>query len=154
FSWRQARQAVHISHTMHLLSPKGFRAAAVHTGIKSTPKPDVALLVCDAPQPASAAAMFTTNKVVAAPVKVAQENLRSNRGTVRAIVVNSGNANACTGARGERDARATSSLAALQIGCDATQILPCSTGIIGHLLPMTKTRRGIEIVSKSLGTSL
>jgi len=97
---------------MHLLSPKGFRAAAVAAGIKSSGNLDVAVLICDAPQAASAAAVFTTNKVVAAPVVVGRENLSSSCGRVRAIVVNAGNANACTGSQGQHDARRTCALAA------------------------------------------
>ena len=91
---------------MHLLTPKGFLAGAVHAGIKSTKKNDVGLLVCTAPRPATAAAVFTTNKVFAAPVKVGREYIRASRGRVRAVVVNAGNANACTGPAGLAAARA------------------------------------------------
>src|SRR3954464_3896438 len=118
----------------HLLSPRGFRAAGVYAGIKSRQVPDVALLICD--RPASAAALFTTNPVFAAPVLVGREHARS--GKLRGVVVNAGNANACTGKQGERDARRMCELAASIAGCAATQILPSSTGIIGHLLPMDK----------------
>ncbi|MBC8109033.1 MAG: bifunctional ornithine acetyltransferase/N-acetylglutamate synthase, partial [Anaerolineae bacterium] len=138
---------------MHLLSPKGFLAGAVHAGIKSTKKNDVGLLICDAPQLATAAAVFTTNKVFAAPVKIGREHLRESSGRLRGVIVNSGNANACTGAQGDRDARRMCALTAAQLGCDPKQILPCSTGIIGHLMPMQKIERGIIGAASKLGSS-
>src|SRR5436853_4022572 len=85
---------------LHLLSPRGFRASAVYAGIKSKHTPDIGLLVCETR--ASAAAVFTTNKVFAAPVKIGREHIADGR--LRAVVVNSGNANACTGRQGEIDA--------------------------------------------------
>ncbi|CAN5524471.1 bifunctional glutamate N-acetyltransferase/amino-acid acetyltransferase ArgJ [soil metagenome] len=138
---------------MHLLSPKGFVAGAVHAGIKSSKKNDVGLLICDAPPLASAAAVFTTNKVFAAPVKIGREHLCASGGRLRGVVVNSGNANACTGAQGDRDARRMCSLAAKTISCEPKQILPCSTGIIGHLMPMQKIERGIIRAAAQLGRS-
>ncbi|CAN5567334.1 bifunctional glutamate N-acetyltransferase/amino-acid acetyltransferase ArgJ [soil metagenome] len=135
---------------LHLLSPKGFRAGAVHAGIKSKQTPDVGLLVCD--RLATAAAVFTTNMVFAAPVKIGRENIAG--GKLRAIVVNSGNANACTGKQGEKDGRAMCALAAAAIGCDAGDVLPSSTGIIGHLLPMEKVRNGITHAYLALGDSV
>lgn len=134
----------------HLLTPLGFRAGAVHAGIKSKKTPDVALLFCDTL--ATAAAVFTTNKVFAAPIKVGREHIASD--TLRGVVVNAGNANACTGKQGERDARRMCALAAEVAECDPTEILPSSTGIIGHLLPMRKVERGIAEAGKSLGSSL
>src|SRR5205085_1882112 len=133
-----------------LLSPRGFRATGVYAGIKSKHARDVGLLVCD--RPASAAAVFTTNKVFAAPVKVGREHVAG--GKLRAIVVNSGNANACTGRQGEKDARRMCELAARAVGCDAGQVLPSSTGIIGHPLPMEKIERGIADAAQHLGDSL
>ncbi len=134
---------------LHLLSPRGFRAGAVYAGIKSKQTPDVGLLVCD--RLANAAAVFTTNKVFAAPVKVGRENIAGGR--LQAVVVNAGNANACTGKQGEKDARAMCDLAAKAVGCDASAVLPSSTGIIGHLLPMDKVRAGIAGASAALGNS-
>src|SRR3954468_322950 len=119
---------------LHLLSPLGFRAAGVYAGIKSKHAPDVALLLSDGL--ASAAAVFTTNKVFAAPVKVGREHVKS--GQLRGVVVNAGNANACTGKQGERDARRMCQLAGEVFGCDAREVLPSSTGIIGHLMAMEK----------------
>jgi len=135
--------------TLHLLSPRGFRAAGVPAGIKTTGKPDVGLLT--AARPVSAAAVFTTNKVFAAPVQVGREHV--GNGKLRAVVVNSGNANACTGAAGLRDARRMCSLAGKLLDCDAETVLPSSTGIIGHALPMDKIERGIADAAKTLGDS-
>jgi glutamate N-acetyltransferase/amino-acid N-acetyltransferase len=134
---------------LHLLSPRGFRAGAAAAGIKSSGKTDVAILLCD--RPASAAAVFTSNKVFAAPVKIGRENVAS--GKLRGIVVNSGNANACTGRQGERDAMEMCRLAARVAGCSPKEILPGSTGIIGHELPMAKLRSGIAAAGKNLGNS-
>jgi glutamate N-acetyltransferase / amino-acid N-acetyltransferase len=134
---------------VHLLSPKGFRASGVKAGIKLSGNTDVGLLLCDTV--ATAAAVFTANKVVAAPVVVGREHIAS--GKLRGIVVNSGNANACTGRRGEKDARTMCALTANAIGCDAKSILPSSTGIIGHLLPMEKVTAGISAAAVALGNS-
>jgi glutamate N-acetyltransferase / amino-acid N-acetyltransferase len=134
---------------LHLLSPAGFKSGAVHAGIKQKRTADVGLLVCDTL--ATAAAVFTTNKVVAAPVVVGREHVRG--GKLRAVVVNSGNANACTGARGLRDARRMCALAADEIGAGPQQVLPSSTGIIGHMLPMEKVEAGIRDAGRTLGDS-
>src|SRR5213079_3016727 len=114
-------------------------AAGVYAGIKSKHAPDIGLLVCDTP--ATAAAVFTTNKVIAAPVKVGREHVAG--GKLRGVVVNAGNANACTGRQGERDARQMCRVAAEVTGAEAGQILPSSTGVIGHLMPMEKVEAGI-----------
>lgn len=135
---------------LHLLSPRGFRATGVHAGIKSTDKPDVGLLVCE--RRATAAAVFTTNRVFAAPVKIGREHVA--RGTLRGVVVNAGNANACTGKPGERDARRMCTLAASVFRCAAREVLPSSTGVIGHPLPMDKLERGIIEAGQYLGDSL
>ena len=132
---------------LHLCSPKGFRASGVYAGIKSRQSPDVGMLVCDLPCPA--AAVFTTNRVVAAPVKVGREHIAG--GKLHGIVVNSGNANACTGHQGERDARQMCFLAGITIGCEARLVLPSSTGIIGQALAMEKVERGIAHAGHSLG---
>jgi glutamate N-acetyltransferase/amino-acid N-acetyltransferase len=132
-----------------LLSPRGFRAGAVYAGIKSKRTPDVAMLVCDTV--ATAAAVFTTNKVFAAPVKIGRVHVA--RGTLRGVVVNAGNANACTGKQGEIDAMRMCELAADAIDAKPREILPSSTGIIGHLLPMEKLERGIRRAARDLGDS-
>jgi glutamate N-acetyltransferase/amino-acid N-acetyltransferase len=120
---------------------KGFRAAGVSAGIKATKKLDLALVVSDAP--ATAAAMFTQNLVQAAPVLVCKEHLQKSGGLVRAIVVNSGCANACTGDLGMADARAMAEETAKLVGCPVEQVLVASTGVIGVNLPMDRLRSGI-----------
>src|SRR5206468_12584456 len=116
-------------------------------GIKSKRAPDVGLLVCETP--ATAAAVFTTNKVFAAPVKIGRAHVSGGR--LRAVVVNAGNANACTGRQGERDAMQMCRVAAEVVGCEMGEVLPSSTGIIGHLLPMEKLERGIREAGAALG---
>ena len=132
---------------LHICSPKGFRASGVYAGIKTQNAPDVGMIVSDLV--ATAAAVFTTNKVVAAPVVVGRENVAG--GKLHGIVVNAGNANACTGKQGDLDARRMCHLAGIAIGCDERLVLPSSTGIIGHLLPMDKMERGIAHAGHALG---
>src|SRR4029450_8815713 len=105
-------------------TPQGFRAAGMHCGIKRE-KPDLALLVSDVP--ASAAGVFTTNKVKAAPVRYTQRAIAD--GHAQAIVVNSGNANACTGDQGMTDAGEMAQLAASALGMDPALVLVASTGV-------------------------
>ena len=128
-------------------APKGFRAAGIHCGIKSGKK-DLALIVSESV--ASAAAMFTTNAVKAAPVVVSQERVQS--GAAQAIIVNSGNANACSGAQGRRDAREMGMLTAQALGIAEEFVLVASTGVIGVLLPMTTIRQGIPLLAQRLST--
>jgi glutamate N-acetyltransferase/amino-acid N-acetyltransferase len=132
---------------LHLLSPRGFRAGASHAGIKSGGAADIALLICDVP--ASAAAVFTTNTVISPAVMVGRQHVAGGR--LRGVVVNSGNANACTGPRGLRDANRMCRLVAEIAGCEPREILPSSTGIIGRLLPMDKIERGIAGAAANLG---
>lgn len=113
--------------------PRGFQSAAAACGLKKKSALDIALISCNAP--ASAAAVFTTNLVKAAPVLVSQEHLRRMRGRARAIVVNSGNANCCTGQEGLGASRATARAVAWQLGCRPEEVLVCSTGVIGVPLP-------------------
>ena len=138
---------------LHLLSPFGFRASGVYAGLKSKHVPDVGLLLNEGPSP-TAAAVFTTNKVFAAPIKVGREHIAESNGRLRAVVVNAGNANACTGRQGEKDARRMCALAAVVADCEEWEVLPSSTGIIGHLLPMEKIERGIREAGEYLGDSL
>jgi glutamate N-acetyltransferase/amino-acid N-acetyltransferase len=139
-----------MAQALHLLSPKGFRAAGVYAGIKSKNAPDVGLLICD--RLAAATALFTTNPVFAASIKVGRQHIRA--GKLRGVVVNAGNANACTGKQGERDALRMCAIAASVARCKPAEILPSSTGIIGHLLPMEKLERGIAEAGQNLGSSL
>ena len=131
-------------------APRGFRAAATHCGIKDGEADDLAMVVCDA-QGAAAAATFTTNRVAAAPVRWTRETIR--HGKVRAAVVNSGNANACTGERGLRDAQATAAAAAEALGLEPANIAVCSTGKIGRYLPIDTLLAGIPVVAAQLDAS-
>jgi len=118
----------------------GFRFAGVACGIKKSKKKDLALIFSE--RPATAAALFTTNRVKAAPVLVGLERMK--RGRLQAVVANSGNANACTGAAGVRAAQAACREAGLRLGIDPQLVLPCSTGVIGVPLSVAKVRRGIQ----------
>jgi glutamate N-acetyltransferase/amino-acid N-acetyltransferase len=120
--------------------PRGFRYAGVVSGLRSEPnRRDVAVILTDGP--ASAAGVFTQNRVCAAPVQVSRKRLPSN--AIRAVVVCSGNANACTGEQGVRDAERMAELVARDIGCSPTDVLVASTGIIGRPLPMPILEAGI-----------
>lgn len=131
-------------------APRGFRAGAARCGIKQAEADDVALVVCDA-DGATAAATFTTNRVCAAPVHWSRAAVA--RGAVRAAVVNSGNANACTGERGLRDAEAMAAMAAEALGLEPHQVAVASTGIIGHYMPMAKLPPGIAAAARALDGS-
>ncbi|HVS16037.1 MAG TPA: bifunctional glutamate N-acetyltransferase/amino-acid acetyltransferase ArgJ [Thermoanaerobaculia bacterium] len=126
-------------------SPRGFRAAGVASGIKREGL-DLALLASDGE--AGAAGMFTSNRVRAAPVRWCERVLASAR--ARAIVANSGNANACTGEAGERAAAAMARLTAEALGADPERILVASTGVIGHPLPLAPLERGIPAAAAAL----
>jgi glutamate N-acetyltransferase/amino-acid N-acetyltransferase len=128
--------------------PLGFSLGGVHAGLKRNPtREDVALVVSD--MPAVAAGVYTTNLVFAAPVAY-DRSLTPGRG-FRGVVVNSGNANACTGARGLDDARAMAAAAAATVGADARSMLVLSTGIIGEFLPLEKVTAGIARAAARLG---
>jgi glutamate N-acetyltransferase/amino-acid N-acetyltransferase len=120
--------------------PGGFRAAGVACGIKPSGNHDVGLLVCDAERPVSAA-RFTATGVPAAPVLVSQERCKLNE--LRAVLANSGCANAATGGRGLDDAAKTQGAAAMALGCDPAEIALASTGGISHALPVEKMLQGI-----------
>lgn len=139
-----------------IVAPQGFLASGVFCDIKRLgtgkgsnkgAKRDLALIVSEVP--ATAAGLFTTNQVCAAPVKVCLEHLRE--GVAQAIVVNSGNANACTGRQGLKDARAMAALTAQAFHLPATQVLVASTGRIGVPLPMASLRAGIADAAQLLG---
>lgn len=124
----------------------GFRFAGVCCGLKESGKRDLALIVSD--RPATAAGAFTSNRVQAAPVVIGRERLR--RGLVQAVVINSGNANACTGQKGELVARKTTRLVGRCLGIDEQLVVPSSTGRIGVQLPLACLRNGIPIACESL----
>lgn len=130
------------------LAALGPRAAGVAAGIKASGRPDVALLVAERPLPC--AAVFTQNAFAAAPVALCRAHLARNGGVFRALVVNSGNANACTGAQGERDAQASAAHVARLVGCPEEQVLVFSTGVIGVPLPMDKLHAGIDAAHAAL----
>ena len=132
-----------------VLAPKGFRAGAAACGLKSTGAPDIGLIVSDTP--AAWAGAFTTNRVQAAPVKLCRKRLA--RPTLRAVVVNAGNANACTGLAGRRDAERMATLAAAVVGARANEVAVASTGVIGRKLDMEKVRSGVEAAGRNLGRS-
>lgn len=119
--------------------PAGFRAAAVSAGINVKGRPDMALLVSDVP--ATAAGVFTTNRAAAAPVHLCRQHLAE--GQPRAIIINSGNANACTGVQGVQDAQRMAQLVAESLKLDPADVLVCSTGGIGKHLPMTCVEQGL-----------
>ena len=130
-------------------APSGFRAAGVHCGIKANAsKLDLGVIASDAP--ASVAAVFTTNLAQAAPILLSRRNLAAGNGTARAIVVNSGCANACTGEDGMRHAEAMVQHTADALKCDPNAVLVASTGVIGVKLDMSKVSRGIGDAVKSL----
>lgn len=134
--------------TIGVTAPQGFSAAATKAGIKPSGKTDLAVVVNDGPD-CAAAAVFTRNKVFAAPVKVSRAAVAA--GQLRAIVFNSGNANACTGEQGLQDAQTMQRLTAEGIGAEPAQVAVCSTGIIGDQLPMQKVAGGIADVVQRLG---
>jgi glutamate N-acetyltransferase/amino-acid N-acetyltransferase len=129
-----------------ITAPRGFLAAGIHCGVKKAKK-DLAVLVSVVP--ATTAATFTTNRVVAAPLVVTKENLGRSRMT-RAVVVNSGNANACTGERGMADARLMVLTAGEALGLDPGEIIVSSTGVIGQYLPIDKVCAGIRTAALAL----
>src|SRR5471032_1003674 len=129
-------------------SALGFRAAGVVAGIKANRGLDLELVVSDGP--ATAAAVFTTNHAQAAPVLVSREHLVQSGGTARAIIVNSGCANACTGDEGLQVARDMAAETARLVGCPVEQVLVASTGVIGVGLPIEKIRAGLPVAFRAL----
>jgi glutamate N-acetyltransferase/amino-acid N-acetyltransferase len=124
----------------------GFQAGGARGGIKAANE-DVGLLVADDVVPT--AALFTSNRVKAAPVLISATHARHRQ--ARAVVWNSGNANCCTGEQGWQDAIEMCRLAASKIGCDPHQVLVCSTGIIGHALPMEKVKGALQVLEVGTG---
>jgi glutamate N-acetyltransferase/amino-acid N-acetyltransferase len=134
----------------HLGTPAGFRGAAVAAGIKKVQGAlDLALLYSEAPK-TSAAGVFTTNQAAAEPVKLSRANLKASRGYARAIVVNSGNANACTGAQGKKAAVESARAAARLLGVSPEQILVASTGVIGVALDFARITKQLSILKANL----
>ena len=127
--------------------PKGFRFAATACGLKKTGALDLALISSDVP--ASAAAVFTQNLVVAAPVTLSKKNLRKSKGRMRAVVVNAGNANCATGSQGELVAQRTNEEAARRMLLSSGELFVCSTGVIGVQLPVEKILRALPSLARN-----
>ncbi|MEO8607117.1 MAG: bifunctional glutamate N-acetyltransferase/amino-acid acetyltransferase ArgJ [Chloroflexota bacterium] len=130
---------------------KGFQVAGVHAGLKKDGILDFALIVSDTP--CTAAGVFTTNLVKAAPVLVDMERLQNHAHHIRAVAVNTKCANACTGQQGIDNALQTARWVAEHLGCDENEVLVLSTGVIGTQLPMDKIKHGIELAVDSLGAN-
>jgi glutamate N-acetyltransferase/amino-acid N-acetyltransferase len=127
--------------------PLGYKTSGTCCGIKASQSLDLALFISE--HPASAAGVFTSNKVCGAPVQVSRQRVPASG--VRAVIINSGNANACTGERGAADAESMTAAVAKHLVCEPSCVLVCSTGIIGHFLPMEKIEAGIPIGIAALG---
>jgi len=130
-------------------APAGFRAAGIAAGIKPSGAPDLTVVVNDGPSD-TAAGVFTSNKVKAAPVLWSQQVLSAGR--LKAVVLNSGGANACTGPEGFQDTHATAEKLAEVLGVGAAEVAVCSTGLIGERLPMDDLLPGVETCVAALGT--
>ncbi|MGA2536285.1 MAG: bifunctional glutamate N-acetyltransferase/amino-acid acetyltransferase ArgJ [Terracidiphilus sp.] len=132
------------------LIPRGFRFGAVKAGLKKSGRTDFALIAADAP--ASAAAAFTSNRVIAAPLIVDKENLRASGSRVRLVAINAGNANCAAGEPGLAAARATCAAGAEAFNCRPEEVFPSSTGIIGVPLPVEKLIAAMPSLAGSLGS--
>jgi glutamate N-acetyltransferase/amino-acid N-acetyltransferase len=133
---------------MTVTAPQGFRAAGVAAGLKSSGNTDIALVVSDGPR-FDAAGVFTSNRIKAAPVRWCQEII--GRGSLAAVILNSGGANACTGEAGFADTRATATQVAALLNVTPDDIAVCSTGLIGEMLPMDKIAAGVAAAHNELG---
>lgn len=139
-----------IDQSGSVTTPKGFRAAGIAAGIKASGNRDLALVVNDGPA-LDAAAVFTSNRIFAAPV--AWSRGVTADGHVKAVVLNSGGANACTGADGLADTASTAERAAAGLGCDPTDVAVCSTGLIGVRLPMDALLPGVDTAIDALSAT-
>ena len=128
-------------------SPKGFKASGIKAGLKRSGAPDMAMIYSAAP--CVAAGAFTSNLFAAAPVVFDRERIAAGD-SIHAVVINSGNANACTGQQGLDDARATAEKAAALLGCSANEVMVSSTGRIGVPMPMDIILNGTELAAKAL----
>lgn len=135
-----------------ILLPKGFKFSSLAAGIKASGRPDLALI--EAGPRTSAAAMFTRNLVVAAPVQVGRASLKAGRGRVRAVIINSGNANCATGPAGMRACKQVCAQTAKLLKLSSSQVFPSSTGIIGVPLPVEKIDAGLSQLAASAEASV
>ncbi|MCF2515106.1 bifunctional glutamate N-acetyltransferase/amino-acid acetyltransferase ArgJ [Sphingomonas sp. G124] len=135
---------------MSVTLAEGFVASGLAAGIKAAGRRDVSLLATDGGKPVPAAAVFTQNKFRAPPVEASLERLNVSGGYASGVIVNSGNANAGTGAKGRADAEAMCTAAAEAVGCDPRDMLVCSTGLIGYRLPMRKILTAVPRLGETL----
>src|SRR5690606_21311416 len=135
---------------MSVTAPQGFTANGVACGIKPSGDLDLSLVATTDGQPVTAAAVFTQNKMTAAPVVTTNAHLTLTGGRAAAVVLNSGCANAATGQQGMADAQATCLLVAEALGCRVEEVLVCSTGLIGYLLPMDAIAKGVPALVDGL----
>jgi glutamate N-acetyltransferase / amino-acid N-acetyltransferase len=133
---------------MSVTAAKGFEAGGLASGIKPDAQPDLAVVATKSRQAVPAAGVFTQNVATAAPVQVSREHLQNGRAA--AVVLSSGNANAATGAQGRADARRMAELTGAGLGCAGTDVLVCSTGLIGYFMPMDALESGIPRLTASL----
>ncbi len=136
---------------MSVTAPHGFVAGGGHAGVKDPPEPDLAIVATEDGEPAAAAGVFTSNRLVAAPVQVSRDHLRVTGGRATAVVLVSGNANAATGEQGLADAERMCAVTAAAAGWRSEEVLVCSTGLIGRRLPMQALEAGIPTVATALG---
>ncbi|MEO6987130.1 MAG: bifunctional glutamate N-acetyltransferase/amino-acid acetyltransferase ArgJ [Aquihabitans sp.] len=128
---------------MSVTAPQGFVASGIHCGVKPNGDPDLSLVATADGRAAAAAAVFTDNKMTAAPVLTSDRHLSETQGRAAAVVLNSGNANAATGAQGKADAEAMCAATAKGLGCEVNEVLVCSTGLIGIPLPIDTILSGV-----------
>lgn len=133
-----------------ITAPEGFQAAGITAGLKASGKPDLSLLL--APEGAVCAGTFTTSLVRAACVDLCAERLQANGGRARAVLTNSGQANACTGDRGLIDSQRATQAMADRLGLAAEEVLICSTGVIGVPIPMDTLLAGIDPLAEALSS--
>ena len=129
-----------------ITAPAGFVAAGIHAGLKSSGKFDISCFGTEDGQPVSAAAVFTSNNLAAAPVQVSRSHLAATQGRAAGVIINSGNANAATGSAGKRNAEEMCRLAAAEFSCRSDEVLVCSTGLIGIPMPMELLEAGVPKV--------
>ncbi|MDA8392790.1 MAG: bifunctional glutamate N-acetyltransferase/amino-acid acetyltransferase ArgJ [Actinomycetota bacterium] len=138
---------------MSVTAPRGFVASGVSCGIKSDGALDLALVATEDRRPVTAAGTFTVNRAAAAPVRVSREHLQTSGGKAGAVLLNSGNANAATGTDGLDVARQSAALVAQQLGLHSSEVLVCSTGLIGFPLPQSALYPGIRPLVAALDSS-
>jgi len=150
FTSKFVQQPDHVTELPGSVStPKGFSASGIAAGLKKSGKLDLGMLVCQ--EPCTSAALYTPNAAAAAPIIVSRDE--TTAGSLQGVIVNSGSANACTGARGLTDARSMTALASSLAGIDVKNMAVASTGVIGHLLSMEIVEAGIAQVAGALSDS-